>query len=147
MWLLDRTPLSLSLLRKFITVPTSSHNFPIPENGIRQLSTSGRRAVVQHVVSELIGYQIQKKLVFFELCLEPSSQRKMSTGAGEKENGWSYKVRDDQEFYYRDTEHSHTYIRFIIKPFDNETEIFRILDIWDWLSSPLIIKLFERFDW
>jgi hypothetical protein len=36
--------------------------FPIPENWISQLSTSERRAVVQHVhVVQLIGYQIQKK--------------------------------------------------------------------------------------
>jgi hypothetical protein len=61
---------------------------PISENGISQLSTSGRRAVVQHVhVVQLIGYQIQKKLVFFELRLEPSSQREMSAGAGGEENG------------------------------------------------------------
>jgi len=39
-----------------------------------------------------------KKLVFFELRLEPSSQREMDTGAGGKEHGWSYAVRDSQEF-------------------------------------------------
>jgi hypothetical protein len=43
-------------------------------------------------------YQIQKKLVFFELRLEPSSEREMSTGAGGKEHGRSYEVWDIQEF-------------------------------------------------
>ena len=64
-----------------------------------QLSTIGRRAVVQHVLSyKLIGYQIKKKLVSFKLRLEPSSQREMSAGAGEEENGGRIKCGTARSF-------------------------------------------------
>jgi hypothetical protein len=45
-------------------------------------------------------YQIQKakELVFFELHLQASSLCEMATGVDGKENVWSYKVRDSQEF-------------------------------------------------
>jgi hypothetical protein len=74
-------------------IPTFLH---FGQHGISQLSTSEYRSVVtvQHFMSyNSLCTRFKKTGV-----LSIDSHCEMSTGVGGEENGWSYKVRDIQEF-------------------------------------------------